>query len=300
MKQILLIINPISGNKASIKIESKVIDTFKSNNYEVDIIYSKYKGHIEKILNSYDLSLYIFCCIMGGDGSIHEAVNGLLKRQDKNQIPLSIVPAGSGNSLARDLNVLDISNALERILNLDIKEIDIAKLYSDKQNIFSFNIIGWGMVANIGIKSEKFRWLGSSRYTILSILELIFKKAYKVNIELIDEKNNKKVINNKMLFAVLCNTIHTGKGMKIAPDAKLNDGLLNLYIIKNASRFKLLSLLPKLFDGKHVNDKLVESYKFSKIKINEDYERKLLIDGEIKGKTPITVEVIHKGIKLIY
>ena len=299
MKQILLIINPISGNKTSIKVAPGVIDTFKNNNYDVDIIYTKYKGHIEKILNSYDLSLYNFCCIMGGDGSFHEAVNGLLKRQDKNQIPLSIIPAGSGNSLARDLNVLDINIALERILNLDIKEIDIAKVYSDNQNIYSFNIIGWGMVANIGIKSEKFRWLGSSRYTILSILELIFKKAYKVNIEITNEKNNKKIINNKILFAALCNTIHTGKGMKIAPDAKINDGLMNLYLIKNASRFKLLSLLPKLFNGKHVNDKLVESYKFSKIKINEDYERKLLIDGEVKGKTPIAVEVIHKGIKLI-
>ena len=78
------------------------------------------------------------------------------------------------------------------------------------------------MVANIGIKSEKFRWLGSARYTILSIIELIFKKAYEVNIELINEKNKKIIINNKILFAALCNTIHTGKGMKIALIRSLN------------------------------------------------------------------------------
>ena len=299
MKSILLIVNPVSGEQISKKILPTVISKLKNHNFQLEIIETKYKGHIEKILNSYDIQNYDYCGIVGGDGSFHEAINGIINREDKFKIPLSIIPAGSGNSLARDLNILNFEKAIENIINGNKKEIDIAKIDCDNHTIYSFNIAGWGMVANIGIKAEKYRWLGTSRYTLLSLLEIIFKKTHSAEIIYYDKNNKKYALEGKFMFAVLCNTIHTGKGMKIAPKAKLNDGLMDLVLIKNASRLKLLKLMPKLFTGKHINDNTVEYIHVSKVELNSNKPSKLNIDGEIKGRAPFKITMIPNKIKII-
>ena len=299
MKTILLIVNPVSGKKISKKLLPKTILEFEKNNFELKIIKSKYKGHIEKILNTYSIQKYCYCCIMGGDGSFHEAINGLMKRIDNLKIPLALIPAGSGNSLGRDLNILKFENAIKNIITNKKQNIDIAEISANKHKIYSFNITGWRMVANIGINAEKYRWLGTSRYTILSLFEIIFKKTNRAIITYYDKKNKKYKLDNNFMFAVVCNTIHTGKGMKIAPKAKLNDGLMDLVLIKDAPRIKLLKLMPKLFTGKHINNNIVEYIHISKMKLIPNKKNQLNIDGEIKGETPFKLNVIPNAIEII-
>ena len=128
MRKILLIVNPVSGKKISSKLLPNTISEFKKNDFNLEIVESKYKGHIQEILNSYNIEYYYCCCIMGGDGSFHEAINGLMKRPDKLKIPLSLIPAGSGNSLARDLNILNLQDAINNIVNGKKRNIDIAEI----------------------------------------------------------------------------------------------------------------------------------------------------------------------------
>ena len=187
MKNILLIVNPVSGKKTSKKLLSKTILELEKNNFELEIIKSKYKGHIKKILNTHNIQKYYCCCIMGGDGSFHEAINGLIIRADNFKIPLALIPAGSGNSLCRDLNILKFEDAIKNIIINKKQNIDIAEISFNNHKIYSFNIIGWGMVANIGINAEKYRWIGTSRYKILSLFEIIFKKTNRTIITYYDK-----------------------------------------------------------------------------------------------------------------
>ena len=299
MKSILLIVNPKSGLGLSKKILPKIIQEFQKANFKLNIIESKHKKHIESIISKIEIKEYFTCCIVGGDGSMHEAINGMMNRKDNKKIPLSLIPTGSGNSLARDLNIIDFKEAIKNIISGSIKSMDISEISYDKNKIYSFNIIGWGMIAKIGINSENYRWLGTSRYTLFSLIELIFKKVKKIKLEFYDNNNEKIIIETNLLFLSISNTIHTGKGMKIAPNANINDGFLDLIYIKDASRFKLLFLLPKLFSGKHIKDPKVKSYKISEINILENKSSKLLIDGEIKGKTPLKVKILKECIDII-
>ena len=299
MHTVLLIVNPISGKKAAKKILPIVVSEFEKNQFQIKIVESEYKGHIENILNTYSIEDYYFCCIIGGDGSFHEAVNGLMKRSDNLKVPLCLVPAGTGNSLARDLGILDLKIAINSIINGKKLSVDISKIDCDNQRIYTFNIAGWGMVATIGINAERFRWLGISRYTILSIFEIIFKKTNSANIVYYDKDNKKHELNDNFMFAVLCNTIHTGKGMKIAPKAKLNDGLIDLVLIKDASRLKLLILMSKLFSGKHIYDDIVDYVQLSKFELKTHTISQLNIDGEIKGSAPFKLSIIPKAIQII-
>ena len=155
------------------------------------------------------------------------------------------------------------------------------------------------MITTIGIKAEKFRCLGTSRYTILSLFEIIFKKTNSANIIYYDQDKKKHELDDNFMFALLCNTVHTGKGMKIAPKAKLNDGLIDLVLIKDASRLKLLRLMSKLFSGQHIYDDIVEYGHISKFKLKTNVTSQLNVDGEIKGSAPFELTVIPQAIEII-
>jgi len=296
MKNILLIINPVSGNKDYNRYLGAIKEIFHDFNFKINIKKSKYQGHISDIVKESDISNYFSIVIMGGDGSFHEAINGMMNRRDEKLIPIGIIPNGSGNSLCRDLNLLNPLKAAKAIANNQRIQIDIGKITTDNTIIYNFNIIGWGLVSSIGIKAEKYRWLGPSRYTIISLIEIILKKTFKSKISFYNEKELKNEISDSFIFGVLCNTIHTGKGMKMAPKAKIDDGLLDLLLIKNVSRLKLLKLMPKLFSGTHINDENVSYFKTKKLKLSTKNNYKLNIDGEIKGSTSFDFEVLPKKI----
>ena len=301
MNKLLLIVNPVSGNKNYKKILPDTQNILQKNFKLIEIIQSKYKGHIEKIVKNYNFSKIDSICLIGGDGTFHEAVNGMMNRIDNNKIPLALIPCGSGNSLCRDLNLLNPLKAAKNISKKNKMNIDILKITDyNKKIIYSFNIVGWGMVANIGIKAEKYRWLGTSRYTLLSLSEIIFKKTYFANIIYFDKNNIEIKGENKeeLMFIMIANTVHTGKGMKIAPNAKLNDGLVDLLLIKNVSRSRLFKLMPKLFSGEHIKDHNVTYKQVRKIIFNSKNKNKLNIDGEIKGMSPFKLEIIPQALEI--
>ena len=127
-----------------------------------------------------------------------------------------------------------------------------------------------------------------------SILEVLShrKRFARVSID-----NNS--IASDFAFIIGCNTIHTGKGMKMAPLARLDDGLIDLIIVRKVSRFKLLKLFPKVFAGNHISDPGVDYRQVKKFSILPEKDRQLNIDGEVLGTTPVEVEVLPQEIELM-
>jgi len=92
-----------------------------------------------------------------------------------------------------------------------------------------------------------------------------------------------------------CNTIHTGKGMKIPPKALIDDGLIDLVIVKKAKRLRLLKVFPSIFNGSHINEPEVIYAKVRSFSLRTTTPGKLMIDGEVTGTTPIKVNLLpHK------
>jgi len=100
-------------------------------------------------------------------------------------------------------------------------------------------------------------------------------------------------------FIIGCNTIHTGKGMKMAPLARLDNGLIDLIIARKVGRLKLLRLFPKVFSGKHIGDIAVDYRQVSEFTIKPEDRNTLNIDGEMLGSTPIHVKVLQKEIDVL-
>ena len=218
----------------------------------------------------------------------------MLQRQDGMILPIGLIPGGSGNSIAYDLDLRDPVEAAKAIVNHQNRALDIAQINIGQNVIYSINLIGWGLITDIGKRAESLRWIGTSRYTVSSLIEIMLRKSRKVKL-IIDDK----IFSDAFTFIVACNSIHIGKGMKMAPYAKLDDGLIDLLVVDaNISRRRLFTVLPKLFDGTHVSEPEVTYYQASSFSILSDTDDILNIDGELVGNTPITVTMLKHSVKM--
>lgn len=287
MKKYCVIVNPNGGLKKGLSILEKVKPFFAAANNVLEIIETTHAGHAKELANTLPLNNYKAICPIGGDGTMHEVINGMLKRIDGVKIPIGLIPGGTGNSFMRDLNCLDPIVAVNRILLGKTRKIDIAEVNAAGEIIYSFNIIGWGLPTDVNTLAEKMRFLGKQRYNVASIIEVIkhSRRLARVRID-------GQTIAGDYGFVLGCNTIHTGNGMQMAPLALLDDGLMDLIIVRKVGRLKLLNLFPKIFSGGHVGDSAVMYYQAKEFSILPLQNHVLNIDGEIVGNTPVHVKVL--------
>ena len=290
----MLIVNPFSGKKQGLKILEKIQPYFLRSDIEIEVIKTGYSGHAENIAKEFDITKYNGMVIIGGDGTFHEVVNGILNRGDQKKIPIGIIPAGSGNSFMQDLDLVDPVKAVQLIISNQTRLIDVMRLQMGDEIRYGINLIGWGMVTDVGLTAENIRWIGPIRYTLAALFQILFKRSKKAILEI-----QNKVINTKFMFIIGCNSIHVGKGMKMAPKAHIDDGLIDVVVVDDEiSRMRLLSVLPKLYKGTHIFEPEVKYYQSNEFSIFTEKNNILNIDGEITGNTPIKVDVIPQTIEI--
>ena len=290
----IVIVNPFSGKKQGSEIFNKIKQKFDSKHIDLTLIKTEFPGHAEQIIKKFNFEDYKGLLMIGGDGTFHEIVNGMFNRRDKKKIPIGIIPGGTGNSFMLDLGITDPNVAVDKILMEKTRFIDVIKLDMGQTVKYSINLVGWGMITDIGFTAENLRWMGNVRYTISAIIHIFFKNYRKAEFEV----NNKRSVKNFM-FVIGCNSINVGKGMRMAPKAKLDDGLMDIIVVdSNISRIRLLFVLPKLFKGTHIGEPEVQYYQSSKFSLIPDNDDSLIIDGEMIGKTPIVAEIIPNSIEI--
>jgi len=294
MKKYYLLVNPKGGHKRGLEIYEKVKNIFSSAGANITVLQTEYAGHAFDFAKTLDFVGYDGLCAIGGDGTMYELINGMLKRDDNHKIPIGLITGGTGNSFMYDVDCLDPVDAAKRIVQHKLRPLDIAKVNANGELFYSFNIIGWGLATDAGKLAEKLRWLGGVRYDVASIIEVLKGKDRIATLTLDEE-----VIKENFIFIIGCNTIHTGKAMKMAPLAQLNDGKIDLIIVRKTSRINLLKLFPKLFSGDHIKSPLVEYRQVQNFSISLEETNDLTIDGEIIGTTPLNVQMVPKMVNVL-
>jgi len=260
---------------------------------ELTIVKTRYAGHAREIINSTSGDGCDGFCAIGGDGTMHEIVNGLMTREEKTDIPIGLIPGGTGSSFMHDLDCLDPVAAAERIVRGETRLIDVIEIKMHDKTLYSFNVVGWGAVVDIIRLAEKIRWMGYQRYNLATLAQLIKIKRRRARLVIDDMEQECDFV-----FLMGCNTKHTGKGMKIAPRAELDDGLIDLVIVKEASRLELLKVFLNVFDGKHLSLPIVEYRQVKMFSLKPAEYDRLNIDGELTGSTPIEVRVIPRRLRV--
>ncbi|MFQ6605212.1 MAG: diacylglycerol/lipid kinase family protein [Fidelibacterota bacterium] len=289
-----LAVNPHGGMKKGMAILEKVEPIFKQAGAELDIRETRYAGHARVMANTFSFEGYDGFCAIGGDGTMHEVINGMLSREDGAKLPIGLITGGTGNSFMHDLDCLDPVVAAKRIVTGRLRPVDVARVDANGEIIYGFNIIGWGLPTDITLQAENFRWFGGQRYNIASLIEVV-KNTPRLARIIIDGRT----VAGDYGFVLACNTIHTGTAMKAAPLAQIDDGLIDLLTVRKAGRLKLLILFSKIFSGAHVGDPAVVYNQAREFSIIPQENYPLNIDGEILGSTPIHVKMIPSAIEVL-
>ncbi len=293
IRKILLLVNPTGGVRNGLNILENIKPIFEAGGIELEIIETKYAGHAKDIARAMEIDKFESLCLVGGDGTMHEAINGMYTRKDNKRIPIGLIPAGTGNSLMHDFNCLEPTVAAKWIINGYSKKIDLAKINMEHKVVYAFNIVGWGMITDINLRAHGVRWMGENRYTYAALMEIMSHKQRHAKLSF-----GGKTYDEKFTFILGNMTKFTGSAMKMGPKAKLDDGLIDLSIVRNASRKQMMNLFPKIFTGEHIYSDILEYKQVDGYSIIPDEHDPLNLDGETIGSTPIELKVLRESLEV--
>ncbi|ELR19957.1 sphingosine kinase [Acanthamoeba castellanii str. Neff] len=260
-----LLYNPRSGNKAGEKVMRKARKLLEEKyGKTVHVTKLQYKGHAEELCETMSLDGIDILCSVGGDGTFHECTNGIMKRMLADGAaripPMALIAAGTGNSFMHELGYAKLKDAVHHICRGMHVPIDIGKLtFGDGTSCYSFNSMHWGMASKVAVTAEKLRWMGTAiRYTTAALIEMMKGKTARARITITDADDNVITYDEEFALAIANNIITAGKGMKMAPTAKLDDGLIDLLLITTASTLDMMTIFRKVYDGSHTSEELLD------------------------------------------
>ncbi|MEC3915391.1 diacylglycerol/lipid kinase family protein [Nocardia sp. CDC160] len=199
----------------------------------------------------------------GGDGLVCVVLQALVGTG----VPLGLVPGGTGNDLARELGIPDATPAaVATVLGGTTRGIDLGTVETDESGraIWFATVTGTGLDARVTLRANGLRWpKGPMRYTVAALIELAGRLAVPYRIELTGSPDHPDgtVIETPAVMVAVGNTRTYGGGMLVAPDAVIDDGLLDLTVVGAMSRLEMLRLLPALSSGKRVDHPAMTQYK---------------------------------------
>ena len=287
-KKILFIINPISGLGKQKTIEKQAEKIIDKTICDFSFAYTKGPRHATEIARnaSFDHDVVV---AVGGDGTINEIALGI----KDTSATLAIVPTGSGNGLARCLNIpLNISKALSLINYGATKSIDAVSI---NNNLF-VNLAGIGFDAEVGHLFASNGKRGGLSYVNIVASELQKYKPQKYTLEWDGKKETFKAF-----LVSFANSTQYGNNALIAPEAKVDDGLLDVCILKEFPLFISPVLAIRLFSGTINDSPYIHSFQTKHIVVQSEKDPiKIHVDGEpLFTMGPLHIEVHHKSVKVI-
>uniref|UniRef100_A0A0E0C8J6 sphingosine kinase n=1 Tax=Oryza meridionalis TaxID=40149 RepID=A0A0E0C8J6_9ORYZ len=334
-KRLFILVNPFGGKKCGKKIyEAEIKPLFEAAGVNVTMQETRYQGHAREVASSLDLARYDGIVCVSGDGVLVEVVNGILQRMDWEEamkIPIGVVPAGTGNGMAKSL----LHSA--------------SKTYSVPNAVFA---IIRGLVADIDIESEKYRWMGSARFDFYALVRIMNLRKYYGSIQyvpapgyeaygdVVKQVENCTVECQEQIGKSLCsyqgpsvefqgsewrsldgpfvsiwinNVQWAAESIMAAPGAKFSDGYMDAVIVRDCPKADLLALLMKMGDGSHVRclrlspGQLVENPKRGGI-IDVDGEAIARGEGtygknqkqDVMGYGPSIQMTVHRALATMY
>jgi diacylglycerol kinase (ATP) len=284
---LILAINPASGRGRAQRQAKLAGEYFRSRDIDVrEIEGSSLQDFRKKLLICLDSEEVSGVIALGGDGFIHEIIQHLVSRD----IPLGVIPCGTGNDFARSIGVFDLpfSRQLELIEKHDATHIDLGRV----QDQWFAAILSSGFDALVNDRANSMRWpRGRMRYNIAMIEKLIALRPHSYRIR-VDER----YLEVQATLVTVANGSSYGGGMKVCPDASITDGLFDVMVLGRVSRIELLKVFPKVYRGGHVGHPAVTFYRCNEIEI--DGSGSSFADGEPIAQLPLIAKCVSAALKV--
>jgi len=297
VKHLCIVYNPYSGKGKASREWAIAKPIFEQHSIKLTIVPTKYPLHAQEIAAEHPLTGLDGFVVIGGDGTFHEFIQGLLSRKDGRMIPVGLLPGGTGNNVLRSFGLLDIQNAVKSILSGTVRKIDLGKVTTKTESSFFINLFGWGLGVDGNVTAESCRCCGPARYNVGALVQICKGKRRQSSIQM-DGKN----YEGDYVLILVQNNQHCGENWRFAPYALINDGKFDCLMCRHLPRCRTLKLFDEVKrNGSHVYFDEVEYRQFQKMTITDPTPQIIMIDGENTNlRTPCTIECLRQILPIFY
>ncbi len=287
----LAVINPKAGGGKGSTMGERVRSHFSKHDHEIHFVQATSLAEsltqVDELCEVHDFQ-YLIC--VGGDGLIHDLLPLLLKHN----IPLLVVPAGTGNDFARTIGLH--GKKLHKILELPLSQapsqINVGAIEHDGGTTPFVQILSTGFDSVVNERANNFKVIrGSIKYVIAVLLEVWKFRAIDFTLKVDGE-----VISQEAMLVCVANGTSYGGGMKIVPHASHDDGLLDVMVVDRVNPFRLLLVFPRVFFGTHIKHPRVHFYSGEKIEISG--KTHAYADGERISGLPINIAISERSLQV--
>ncbi len=298
----LFIINPASGKSATKDgLGERISECAAKKNIEAQVKITDKPGdtaeYIAELADAYpEEELRVYVC--GGDGTLCEAVNGIMRIDGRERISLGAVPVGTGNDFVRNFGKRELFLDIDAQLDAHPMRIDLLKC----NDIYSINMINIGFDCQVVVRTAtiKKRKLVPSKLAYIFGLLITLVKKPGTRMVICDEKGNK--LTRELLLSTFANGSYCGGGFYSNPRACLDDGMINSLFVKNISRTAFLRLVSKYKKGMHLSgeyDHILSSEKSKSYSLVFDERTEVSIDGEIMSVDRADIECAENALSFL-
>lgn len=291
-----VIANPVAGRGNAAKRANLMMKALEDSGAEATLSMTGGRGDAERLAKeALDAgATRVVAC--GGDGTVHEVVNGIMASAKKvGDVAMGILSAGRCNDLCYALGLPGKPDAgIQGLLNSQVRSIDLGRV-GDRY---------FSTIATLGFDSEVSEYVASGRHP--SFLRGATAYLYAAVVTLFQFRHPQLTLrgdfgdfNGPFFLVATGNTDRYGGRMRIAPAASLDDGELDICLVRPASKLDILRMLPRTFNGGHVGHSAVSMERTRRLEIESEQTLWLWADGERLGQTPATIEVVPGALRVM-
>jgi diacylglycerol kinase (ATP) len=301
-RKIKIILNPMADMGNAWRV-ARDLRSITEEHGGVDWSGTVYPGHAIDLAKQAGQGGYDIVIAMGGDGTVHEVMNGLMQVPENKRPILGVVPVGSGNDFAHGINVSTTPTvALQHAIHGEPSTVDLGLMtdVSGRKEYFD-NTLGIGFGAIVTIRSHRIPVLRGFLMYLTSVLQTIILDHHPITMQI---ETDLEQWEQKVIYLVVCNGPREGGGFLIAPDAKIDDGILHYTIITDVSRPMMFRIVPEVMKGTHGRFKQIRMGTCQKLTLSANRPLYIHADGEIftgpgTDLRKVSFEILPKALKVV-
>ncbi|MBO5717562.1 MAG: diacylglycerol kinase family lipid kinase [Alistipes sp.] len=300
-----VVVNPISGSGKGLDDFPLISKLLRDNGISCEAVFTEHKCHATELTVSAINSGYRHIIVVGGDGTLHEVVNGLFiqKSVEPSDVTIAVIAVGTGNDWIRMFGIpTHYSEAIRAIKEGYTFLQDVAAVEYEESRFrqvrYTANVAGVGFDAAVIQRLQHMRAKGcKGKSTYLRALAYTFFRYKPTGVKVwVDDR---LIYNNLMLSMAIGVGKYNGGGIQQLPEAVADDGLLDITIIRPLHWWNIIFRLKRLFNGSIYTIGHVLHAKGRNIHIESSPEIQLEVDGELYGFSPINVRNVHRDVRVI-
>jgi YegS/Rv2252/BmrU family lipid kinase len=295
-----VIVNPVAGARTTYRKWPRISELLHSSGFPFEFQYTEGVGHAIELAREATVNGYEFLVAVGGDGTVNEVANGILQSGYSGGAAIGIISTGTGGDFIRTAGITkDYIKACSCICTANRRLIDVGVVEYQKNGQtcrrFFINSAGVGFdAAAVEAAGRLPKVFGGTIPYVLGLLKsMVSYKNKNVTVRVGDREEEKRVLS-----MIMANGCYFGGGMRVAPQANIYDGLLDIISVGDIDKLDLLKTFPKIYKGTHVSHPLVKIEKATRVDIKSREKVVIQADGEFLGECPASFQMMPAALSI--